>query len=188
MRKIIGLFVLLAVIAQPARADDPAAGFVIQLFSKACIDGSAAPDKVKAYAKKLNLYEVDDPAALDVFVGKVENGASIGAAWAANTEVGKFVLSIRGKTGACAVWAEAAAPAEVEDQFKAIMKGVMRPGMSVTVFSDKYEESPHGEAHNLAYRVAPEGSKQGFLFTLQTAQKSGGPFQVSLQQAVFTEK
>ncbi|MBY0428723.1 MAG: hypothetical protein K2Q32_05845, partial [Alphaproteobacteria bacterium] len=129
MRNIIGLFVLLASFALPAHADDPAAGFVIQLFSKACIEGSAAPDKVRDYAKKLNLMEVDDAAALDVFVGKGEHGA----AWAAGTEVGKFVLSIRAKTQACAVWAEAADPAEVEDKYKAIMKGVMRPGMSVTV-------------------------------------------------------
>lgn len=184
MRNIFGTFLLLAAFALPAHADDPAAGFIIQLFSKACIESSAEPNKVKAYAKTLNLYEVDDAAALDVFVGKGEGGA----AWVAGTEVGKFVLSIRAKTKACAVWAEAADPAEVEDKYKAIMKGVMRPGMSVTVFNDKYETSPYGEAHNLTYRVAPEGSKQGFLFTLQTTQKSGGPFQISLQQAVFTEK
>ncbi len=184
MRKNIALITLFVLFALPAYAEDPAASFIVRLFSRVCAESSAAPDKVKVYAEKQKLGQIEDPAALEVFVG--EGGK--GAAWAVPAQAGKFVLSVRGKTQACAVWAQAADPAEVETQYQAIIKGVQRPGISVSVVSDQTEPSPQGTMRTLIYRVAPESAKRGFLFTMLTTQKSGGPFQVSLQQAIFTEK
>ena len=96
-----------------ARAEDAKANTVLRLFIDACIPGMGQPDKVRAWATEQHLQEVTAPAALGVFVG----AGTKGAAWAVPSPTGDFVLSIRGTTEACAVWARAADPGEVAAGF-----------------------------------------------------------------------
>ena len=173
------LVATLALGSEAAFAADPAAGFVVGLFAKACIPNMGQPSKVEAWADNWHLHEITDPAPLRVFVGD----GSEGKAWAVPAQYGSFALSIRGTTHACAVWARAAAPDEVEADFKRIIEGSKRPGLNVTVIADRSSSSPAGRVHELVYQLSAAGAPTGFLLTMVTAERPGGAFQASLQVA-----
>jgi hypothetical protein len=169
---------LLAVV-EPATAADPAAQLLAKLFITACIPSLGQPLKVREWAQEQHLQEIQNPSALNVFVGSGDNGA----AWAIPAAEGSFALSIRGTTQACAVWARTANPGEALVLFKQIIEGVKRPGIEVTVVQDIVKASPSGEAHSLVYNVAAPDAPTSFVFTLLTAERTGGPFQASMQAA-----
>ena len=107
-------------------------------------------------------------------------------AWAVPSTVGTFALSIRGRTEACAVWARAANPADVEGLFRRILEGASRPGIDVRVFKDTRDQSPSGVVHTLIYSVSgTEKQRGGLMYIMQTAERSGGPFQASLKSARY---
>ena len=179
------LIVLLALSGIPnsAVAEDASANFLVKLFATVCIPNVGQPDKVRAWAAEKHLPEVTAPVALDVFVGP----GGKGTAWAAPSTVGSFALSIRGTSEACAVWARDAAPADVEALFRTILEGAKRPGVDVSVVKDTRDPSPSGVIHTLVYSVSgADKLRGGLLYTMQTAERPGGPFQRSLQAARFT--
>jgi hypothetical protein len=116
---------------------------------------------------------------LGLFVGPGGNGA----AWAVPTAVGKFALSIRGMSQACAVWAQAANPDEVETYFKTLVENVKRSGVILSVDKDTVSPSPVGNVHALVYNVTRPNAPTSFEFTMLTAQRPGGAFQASMQAA-----
>jgi hypothetical protein len=170
---------LLSATVQPAAAVDPAAQFLTKLFNTVCVSTLGHPTKVREWAQGHRLVQVQNPEALNVFVGSGE-----GAAWTVlDEEGGKFALSIRGATQACAVWARTADPGEVLVSFKQIIEGLRRPGVEITVDKDTVSPSPLGEVRVLVYNVATPGAPTSFEFTLLTAQRAGGAFQASMQAA-----
>jgi len=172
----------LCIYSATATADDASAAFVTRLFTNVCIPNIGKSENVRAWAMEKKLAEVTAPSALDVFVGV---GAG-GAAWAVPTSFGSFALSIRGKTQACAVWARAADPVEVEANFRKILEGVARPGLVVKVVKDDNESGPTGLIHTLTYSVSiADNEERGNLYTLLTAEKTGGAFQATLQAAKY---
>jgi len=165
-----------------AWADDPSANFVTRLFINVCIPNVDKPDNVRAWALERKLSAVTAQPALDVFVGPGDRGA----AWALPTSYGSFALAIRGTTQACAVYARAADPADVESDFKKILDGVARPGLVVKIVQDTTTPGASGTIHTLIYSVANVGEEQQVnLYTLQTAERAGGAFQATLQAAVY---
>ncbi len=187
MRTVTILAAALALASLPAgRAaaddpapNDPAANFVTKLFIDACIPNLGRPDQVRAWAVARHLPEIRSQAALDVFVGSGDSGA----AWAVPSELGQFALSLRGKTQGCAVWARAADPTAVRAYFIRIIDGVKRPGIEVSQLSDTSTATPNGQARSLAYNVTTPGAQGSFVFMLLTAERAGGPFQVSIEAA-----
>ena len=184
MRTIIRSRILLLLVtfvfgSPGAFAADPAAGFVVRLFSDACVPNMGQPDRVQAWADNRHLNEITDPVPLQVFVGEGEHGK----AWAIPTHYGKFALSIRGTTQACAVWARAADPDEVEADFKRIIDGAKRPGLNIAVLQDETVSSPVGKARSLVYQLSVDGARSGYLFTMLTVERPGGAFQASLRVA-----
>jgi len=174
------LFALLAAVvtSESAAGEDASANFIVRLFITVCIPNVGQPENVRAWAADQHLKAVTNPIALNVFVGSGGNGA----AWVVPSDVGSFALSIRGSTEACSVWAKAASPGEVETLFRKIVEGAARPGIDVSVVKDARDRSPYGTIHTLIYSVSyTEKQRGGFLYTLQTAEHTGGPFQVSLQ-------
>jgi hypothetical protein len=138
--------------------------------------------QVRAWAADQHLQEVTNPVALDVFVGPGDKGA----AWAVPAADGSFALSIRGKTQACAVWARAADPTEIENFFRKLLEGAARPGVEVSVVKDTRDPGGTGLIHTLIYSVSgADKATGGFLYTMQVAERSGGAFQASLQAARF---
>jgi len=173
-----------ALLSSAAVAEDSSASFMTRLFSNVCVPNLGKPEGVRAWALEEKLAEIPAGPAFDVFVGP-GNG---GAAWAVPTSFGSFALSIRGTTHACAVYARMADPTDVENYFKKILEGVARPGLSVKIVTDSRDISPAGTIHSLIYSVSVEGMNgRGGLYTMQTAEKSGGPFQATLQAANFVE-
>lgn len=167
-----------------ALANDPGANLVTKLFIDACLPNMGHPEKVRAWAEANRLQPVTNPAALGVFVGP----GGKGAAWAVPSNTGSFALSLKGTTEACAAWARAADPQEVEAKFKTLVEGVKRPGLELRVDQDKTTPTPFGEAHALVYNVTAVGAHAGFEFTMLTAERVGGAFQASLQVAQATSR
>ena len=163
----------------PSLADDPAANFVTRLFTEVCIPNLGQPDNVRAWADQKKLSPIDNPEALRVFVG----GGNKGAAWYLPSRLGSFALSIRGTTEACAVWAREANITEVDTIFRKIMEGVKRPGLEVSIASDNKTVTASGNTRTVVYQVRATNQSKGFLFTLLTAEKSGGVFQITIQAA-----
>jgi hypothetical protein len=177
---ITGIAILFA--SQRAAAEDPAAVFLVKLYMDVCIPNAGRPENVQAWAVEKRLPAVSSPTALDVFVGAGDKGG----AWAVPSVYGSFALSIRGLTQACAVWARAANPADIETYFKKIVLGAQRPSVDVKVVKDTTVMSPTGPTRLLVYSVSMDPSQGGgFLYTMQTAEKVGGAFQASLQVARY---
>jgi hypothetical protein len=179
---LTGLAILFA--SQPiAAAEDPAAAFLVKLYMDVCIPNAGRPENVRAWAVDKHLQTVSSPAALDLFVGAGDRGG----AWAVPSVYGSFALSIRGLTQACAVWARAANPTDIETYFKKIVLGAQRPNVIVKVAKDATVMGPNGSTRLLVYSVSTGNADGGaFLYTMQTAEKVGGAFQASLQVARYT--
>jgi len=167
--------------ADPAVAKDAGANFLVRLFTYACAPNIGQPEKVRTWASDHHLSRVTSAEALQVFVG---NGPD-GAAWAVPSPIGSFTLSIRGKTAACAVWARTADSGDVELLFRRLLEGIKRPGIDVSLQKEERTTSPGRAVRSLVYSVRPTPHEAGVLFTMLTAEKSGGPFQASLQVAPF---
>lgn len=179
LRVISLVSVLLLSLVKPAFATDPAAQFTTQLFMEVCLPNLGKPAKVKEWAEAHRLPPIESPTALGLFVGTGTNGG----AWGVPASQGTFAISIRGTTQACAVWARTAEPSESLANFQKIIEGVKRPGVDVSVQKDETSPSLSGNAHALVYNVTASNAPSGFLFTLLTAERAGGPFQVSMQAA-----
>jgi hypothetical protein len=181
-RMILTGLVAIVSFSTTAVADDASASFLTRLFINVCIPNVGQAENIRAWALEKKLVEVTTPSALEVFVG-AGNG---GAAWAVPASFGSFALSIRGKTQACAVYARAAEPVEVESNFKKILEGVARPGLVVKIVKNTEAPGPTGMIHTLIYSVSSVGNEgRGYLYTLQTAERSGGAFQDTLQAAKY---
>ena len=76
--------------ANPTSATDPGADYLTKLFTNACIPNIGRPDGVRAWAAQHHLAEVQNPAAVSVYVGAGEGGAL----WAVPSTSGMFALSV----------------------------------------------------------------------------------------------
>jgi hypothetical protein len=114
----------LAMIGQPARADEAAANFV-KLFSDVCIAKVGHLTTVWDWADSQNLLPITNPQALAVFAGRPNlDGKMIsfagggvpgsGKAWAVPDPAGRFVLATRLDPESCVAWAQKADPGEVD--------------------------------------------------------------------------
>lgn len=168
-----------ACVPAAACAADPQAGALVKLFIDACIPHMGDPQGVRAWAAAKGLGQITEPGPLNVFVG---DGGK-GAAWAAPLPVGNFAVSIRGFTQACAVWAQAAAPTDVESAFKKLIDGVGRPGLKIRVDKDVTTETAAGRTRELVYNIVAPGSPTSYEFTMLTAEHVNPAFQASLQVA-----
>ena len=176
---LAGVLLLIAVATRPALADDAAANFATRLFIEACVPNMGQPDRIRAWAAQKQLPQISSPAALSVLVGAGPKGS----AWYVPSALGRFALSIRGLTEACAVYAQQAGPAEIEALFRKLIEAVRRPGIEVSVVDDKETATAAGKTRVLAYQIRPPNGAKGFVFLLIAAQNPNGAFQASMQVA-----
>jgi len=179
---------LLAILATPARADEPApaagedtnGAFLIGLFNQACLPNRGNAEKVHAFAEGHQFAPIHNPAALDVFVGPGDKGM----AWQVPSPTHQhFALSIRGTTEACVVWAQTADAAFVEAAFVKEVEAIAKPGIEIRKNPEETADTPVGKAKTITYLVLTADTKKGFAFSLTTAERAGGPFQASIQIA-----
>jgi hypothetical protein len=179
LKRLSAAIGLLICLPHPACAGDDRAAYLVKLFIEACVPNMGNPDGVRAWAVDKHLGQISEAAALAIFVGPGNHGA----AWAIPTQYGKFALSIRGTTQACAVYAHAADPTEVETDFKTIVESVKQPGIRLRVDKDATTDGPAGRARALAYNMIAPGAPSGYEFIMLTAERAGGAFQASIQVA-----
>lgn len=171
------IFIALVASATPVLAADPAAEFLLRLFNNACLPNIAHTERVRAWAADHHLSEVQNPAALSIYVGAGDGGGL----WAVPSSAGTFALSVRTETKACAVWAGAADPNEVSAGVKTMMDQLKRSGDSVSVIRDSTADMEFGRRHGLMYLVTAAGAPNSVALTMITNERPGGAYQATLQ-------
>jgi hypothetical protein len=170
---LVGVISLVAV--TPAFADASSASVLTSLFLEACLPNVGQPEKVRAWATEHHLPQLQNQAALNLFVGPGREGE----AWAVPSHAGQFALSIQGKP-ICAVFARSADPDEVRANVAKLMDRVKRPGSAISTVKDDTRATRWGQAHESIYSVPAPHGPVSFVFGLMTSDKAGGPIQASI--------
>ena len=138
----------LALIGQPARADESATNFV-KLFNDVCIAKFGHLTAVWDWADSQNLLPITNPKALAVFAGRPNvDGKMVsfagggvpgsGKAWAVPDPAGRFVLATRLDPESCVAWAQKADPGEVDAAYGKLVARAAGPCLLYT--SDAADE------------------------------------------------
>lgn len=176
--------IVLAFVSDKSLAADPAANFVLHLFTDACLPNTGNPAGVRAFAEQRRLTPVSEQRWLDMFVGPGD-----GAAWILSAQGYRFALSIRGLSHACAVWAPKANPEDVESGFRALVGIVGRAANAEPQnIKDETTATPAGRVHTLVIGITRPGANGALVFTLLGAENSNQAFQVSLQEALAANR
>ena len=189
---------VLAMVGQPARADEAAANFV-KLFSDVCLGKFGHLDKVEDWAGEKNLPPITNPQALAVFAGKPNRDGKMisvagggvpgsGKAWAVPDPAGRFVVATRLDPESCVAWAQKADPGEVDAAYAKMVAQAVAPGIEVKLADDKTVDVPDGAVHIRVYRVWSGSALNSFALVVATVSRSGGPFQAMLETQRLVER
>jgi hypothetical protein len=187
----------LAMIGQPARADEAATNFV-KLFSDVCLAKFGNLTTVWDWADSQNLAPITNPQALAVFAGRPNlDGKMIsfagggvpgsGKAWAVSDPAGRFVLATRLDPESCVAWAQKADPGEVDAAYAKLVAQAAGPGIEVKLADDRTVNIPDGTVHIRVYHVWSGSALNSFALVAATVSRSGGPFQAMLETQRLVE-
>ena len=187
----------LALVGQPARADQAAANFV-KLFSDVCMAKFGHLTAVWDWADSQNLLPITNPQALAVFAGKPRRDGKMisfagggvpgsGKAWAVPDPAGRFVLATRLDPESCVAWAQKADPGEVEAAYAKLVARAAGPGVEVKPADDKTVNIPDGAVHIRVYRVWSGSALNSYALVVATVSRAGGPFQAMLETQRLVE-
>jgi hypothetical protein len=170
--------------ASPAVASDLATDALMRTFSSACLPNAGNPAGVRAWAKANRLTELHDAESLTMFEGV----GGLGDAWVVPTRDGTLWLAVRGRTLDCAVFAQAADPAEVEASVKRLVDAASGPDLKAVVTADVRTPTAFGEEHDLIYHMVAPGASQGPEYLVITLERAGGPFQAVVERGEWPQK
>jgi hypothetical protein len=187
----------LAVVGQPARADEAAANFV-KLFNDVCIAKVGHLTTVWDWADSQNLLPITNPQALAVFAGKPNKDGKMisfagggvpgsGQAWAVPDPAGRFVLATRLDPESCVAWAQKADPSEVDAAYAKLVEQASGPGIEVKLADDRNVNIPGGTVHIRVYHVWSGSALNSYALVAATVSRSGGPFQAMLETQRLVE-
>ena len=190
-RVLFAAIAALALVGQPARADEAASNFVRQ-FSDICMAKFGHLTTVWDWADDQNLAPITNPQALAVFAGRPNRDGKMvsvagggvpgsGKAWALRDPAGRFVLATRLDPESCVVWAQKADPGEVDAAFTKMVAQAVAPGVEVKLAEDKTDNIPDGTVHIRVYRVWSGSALNSYALAVATVSRSGGPFQAMLE-------
>ena len=188
----------LAVVGQPARADEAATNFV-KLFSDVCMAKFGHLDTIEDWAQDQNLPPITNPQALAVFAGKPNRDGKMvsfagggvpgsGKAWAVHDPAGRFVVATRLDPESCVVWAQKADPGEVDAAYAKMVAQATVPGAEVKLAEDRSVDIPDGAVHIRVYHMWSGSALNSFALVLATVNRSGGPFQAMLETQRLVER
>jgi hypothetical protein len=197
-RFVFVLAAVLAVVGQPARADDAATNFV-KLFGDVCMAKFGHLTTVWDWADEQNLPPITNPQALAIFAGRPNRDGKMisfagggvpgsGKAWAVQDPAGRFVLATRLDPESCVVWAQKADPAEVEAAYAKMVEQAVAPGVEVKLADDRTASIPDGAVHIRVYRVWSGSALNSYALAMATVNRSGGPFQAMLETQRLVEQ
>ena len=187
----------LAMVGQPARADESATNFV-KLFNDVCIAKFGHLTSVWDWADSEHLAPITNPQALAVFAGKPNKDGKLtsfagggvpgsGKAWAVHDPAGRFVLATRLDPESCVVWAQQADPGEVDAAFAKMVAQAVAPGVEVKQADDRTVNIPDGTVHIRVYRVWSGSALNSYALAVATVSRAGGPFQAMLETQRLVE-
>jgi hypothetical protein len=188
----------LALVGQPALADESATNFV-KLFNDVCIGKFGHLTMVWDWADSQNLLPITNPQALAVFAGRPNKDGKMtsfagggvpgsGKAWAVNDPAGRFVLATRLDPESCVAWAQKADPAEVDAAYAKLVAQAAGPGIEVKLADDKTVDVPGGTVHIRVYHVWSGSPLNSYALVAATVSRSGGPFQAMLETQRLVER
>jgi hypothetical protein len=188
----------LALVGQPARADEAAANFV-KLFGDVCMAKFGHLTTVWDWAESQNLPPITNPQALAVFAGRPNRDGKMisfagggvpgsGKAWAVHDPAGRFVLATRLDPESCIVWAQQADPGEVDAAYAKLVAQAVAPGVEVKLADDKSVDIPNGSVHIRVYRVWSGSALNSYALAVATVSRAGGPFQAMLETQRLVER
>ena len=172
-------FTLVGLLTLPAaRAMDSDSVVAINQFNATCVRHLAKPDDVRAWANE-NYASIRDPDVLATVVGRITGGA----AWQLPSPTGRnLTLSLRGDGKTCAVWSEAADPEDVETEFRKMVSGAARDGITVKTTTDSTLPTRTGAGRLLSMSVMDTDLGSGYLFTFIAGDLfAGAPISLSMQ-------
>ena len=188
----------LALVGQPALADESATNFV-KLFNDVCIGKFGHLTMVWDWADSQNLLPITNPQALAVFAGRPNKDGKMtsfagggvpgsGKAWAVNDPAGRFVLATRLDPESCVAWAQKADPSEVDAAYAKLVAQAAGPGIEVKLADDKTVNIPDGTVHIRIYHVWSGSPLNSYALVAATVSRSGGPFQAMLETQRLVER
>jgi hypothetical protein len=188
----------LALVGQPARADEAATNFV-KLFSDVCMAKFGHLDTIWDWAQDQNLPPITNPQALAVFAGRPNRDGKMlsfagggvpgsGKAWAVHDPAGRFVVATRLDPESCVVWAQKADPGEVDAAYAKLVAQAVAPGVEVKLADDRNADIPDGKVHIRVYHVWSGSPLNSYALVMATVSRSGGPFQAMLETQRLVER
>jgi hypothetical protein len=188
----------LAVVGQPARADEAATNFA-KLFSDVCLAKFGHLDMIEDWAHDENLPPITNPQALAVFAGKPNRDGKMtsvagggvpgsGKAWAVHDPAGRFVVATRLDPESCVAWAQKADPGEVDAAYAKMVAQAAGPGIEVKLTEDRNADIPDGTVHIRVYHVWSGSALNSYALVVATVSRSGGPFQAMLETQRLVER
>ena len=197
-RLVFAVAAALALIGQPARADEAATNFV-RLFSDVCMAKFGHLTTVWDWAEEQNLPPITNPQALAVFAGRPNHDGKMisvagggvpgsGKAWAVHDPAGRFVVATRLDPESCVVWAQKADPGEVDAAYAKMVAQAAAPGVEVKLADDRNVDIPDGSVHIRVYRVWSGSALNSYALAVATVSRSGGPFQAMLETQRLVER
>ena len=188
----------LALVGQPARADEAAVNFV-KLFSDVCLAKFGHLTTVWDWAESQNLLPITNPQALAVFAGRPNRDGKMisvagggvpgsGQAWAVRDSAGRFVLATRLDPESCIAWAQKADPGEVDAAYAKLVAQAAGPGIEVQLADDRTVNIPDGTVRIRVHRVWSGSALNSYALVVATVSRSGGPFQAMLETQRLVEQ
>jgi hypothetical protein len=188
----------LALVGQPAQADESATNFV-KLFNDVCIAKFGHLTTVWDWADSEHLAPITNPQALAVFAGKPNRDGKMisvagggvpgsGQAWAVPDPAGRFVLATRLDPESCVAWAQKADPSEVDAAYAKLVAQAAGPGIEVKLADDRTVDIPNGTVHIRVYHVWSGSALNSYALVAATVSRSGGPFQAMLETQRLVER
>ncbi len=170
--------ILCVVMSTPAVALDSDSVSVINQFNATCVRHLAQPEDVREWANS-RYAAINDPDTLATVVGKISGGG----AWRPPRPTGRnLTLSLRGDGKTCAVWSEAADPEAVEAEFRKMVTGAAREGITVKTTTDSTLPTRTGNGRLLTMLVRDTDLGSGYMFTFIAGDLfAGAPISLSMQ-------
>lgn len=174
-------------VADPQGAGDRRATNLAFYFMQACLGSRfGRPEATRAWAAARHLPQVTSALGQRTYVGE----GSDGAAWFFQVGNTHAVVSIRSRTGACAIFGDAADPVAFQRLFHKIVSAAQasHPQIQMTDLKDDHQPGPFGQRVGKVVLLRPfPGAGAETIFTLITNERPEGPYQVSMQVAALPE-
>ena len=150
---------------------DQQANAVARLFMDGCTANLGDEPKLNEWIRQNKLRPTDSGFAQKVLQGQP------GEVWSATSQIGDFLVVV-GSPYRCAVWARRANARLAVEHFQRLVKGVERPGLSVTLEKDQEIQGQGGKYRQVVYMLRKQGSAAGWAMLATASESAAAEVQV----------